>query len=29
VFTVLSVQNARIDVVKLTIAKYPHSDRET
>jgi len=29
VFTVLSVQNARIDVVKLTIAKHPHSDRET
>jgi CBS domain containing-hemolysin-like protein len=29
VFTVLSVQNARIDVIKLTIAKYPHSDRET
>lgn len=29
VFTVLSVQNARIDVVKLTIARFPHSDRET
>jgi CBS domain containing-hemolysin-like protein len=29
IFTVLSVQDARIDVIKLTAGKHPHSAHET